>query len=139
MSNPRLHLTVSCRFRNSSEIKRFPPFPAQMVVPPSRKLIKPPLEQGGINFNMDSTVWTRYANKITVNPQAFQDRIPGLPEKKLRGTYVFPWLPRTQSLAFQKKFATQQNQKKVRFLLKKSHRPQPCSFFSHVENRKIQN
>ena len=43
---------------------------------------------------MDSTVSTRYANKITVNFQAFQDRIPGFPEKKLTGTYVFPWLPR---------------------------------------------
>ena len=72
---------------------------------------------------MDSTVWTRYANKITVNPQAFQDPIPGFPEKKthrnvrislasqdpipgfpekkLIGTYVLPWLPRTQSLASQ--------------------------------------
>ena len=31
---------------------------------------------------MDSTVWTRYANKITINPQAFQDRIPGFLGKK---------------------------------------------------------
>ena len=44
VSNPRLHLTVSCRFRNSFGIKFFP-FRAQMGVPPLRKFMKPPMER----------------------------------------------------------------------------------------------